>query len=78
MNSNAPFTPVHFSKTTGAAGPFLVINSSRYDTGNAYITETEFPTERDARTYCREEAQWESCQRVQCPALGIDERGSFA
>jgi hypothetical protein len=73
----ANFTPVHFSKTTTEPGPFLVITTTKRET-RAYITETEFKTAREARAYCNEETQWESCQRVQCPALGIDERGSFA
>jgi hypothetical protein len=71
------FTPVHFSKTTSAPGPFVVITSTKHNE-RAYITQTEFQTAGEARAYCDEETQWESCQRVQCPALGIDARGSYA
>jgi hypothetical protein len=75
---NAAATPVTFSATLNATGEFLVITTTRASSGRVYVTETGFPTARAARSYCREEARWESCIRVQCPALEIDERGSFA
>lgn len=76
-NQAANFTPITIAKATAATGEFLVITTTRYNR-HAYITESVCKTARDARAYAKEETQWESCQRVQCPALGIDERGFFA
>jgi hypothetical protein len=39
--------------------------------------EVQCVNEAAARRAAREESQWESCQRVEIPALGIVIEGSF-
>lgn len=77
MNT-AAFTPIFIATTAREEGDILVVTTSRQSDGSVFISEGVFTDERDARRYCRGEVRWESCQRVQCPALSIDERGDFA
>lgn len=56
----------------------VVIVSRDPASGQVCSSVEEFSSEREARSFCREEVKWESCQSVECKALGISERGSFA
>lgn len=72
------FSTVTISRSHLCAGDVLVITTGRDSQGRYSIREGSFSSERGARAFCAKEVKWESCIRVQCPALGIDERGDFA
>lgn len=54
------------------------VKTTSHTNGQREITTLEFGSEYQARNYCRREIKWESCIRVQCEALEIDDRGDFA
>lgn len=45
---------------------------------NGDIDVEQFHTDREARSFCREEIKWESTARVICSHIGFDETGDFA
>lgn len=77
-STTAEFTKVHIFTTTVSPGEVLVITTTRLESGEVLVHEGVFDSARKARRYCDEEPMWGNCLRVQCPALGIDERGTFA
>jgi len=56
---------------------FTVILTTRWGFG-AETYENEFDTEKEARSFCREEVKWESTGTVKCVELDIDWTGDFA